>query len=180
MSQAGSWLPWPPADVLPVPRPALATCQVSRRHQGLEKRTASGWEPCPVTWASPVTAGAAAFPPACPWLLLQGTPHTPVTELPAGVKVPVLAHLRGCRGAERLMRAARGWASNGTCLCESRAHGRLIPGCPLCGCFSLWQFGQARKHHQWGVWQILFLGDGDTHPEVGGGGWQGPLHPQRP
>ena len=56
------------------PRPALATCQVSRRHQGLERRAASGWEPCPVTRASPVTAGAAAFPPACPWLLLQGTP----------------------------------------------------------------------------------------------------------
>lgn len=64
-------------------------------------------------------------------------PPTPVTESPAGVKVPVLAHLRGCRGAERLTRAAHGRASNGTHLCKPQARGRPTLGCLLRACFSL-------------------------------------------
>ena len=136
-----------------------------------------------MTQARPMTAGVAAFPPA--WRGSCSTGHPPpVTESPAGVKVLVLAHLRGCRGAERLMRAARGQASSGTCLCQPRAPGRLTLGCPLHGCFSLGEFGQVRESIINGVFGKPCFWVTETHTrEVCGGGRRGLaglLRPQRP
>lgn len=182
MSRAGSWLPWPPADVLPVPRPARATCQVSRRHQALERRSVR-LGAVPHDPGKPRDGWCSGLPTCLAWLLLQGTPPA-CDRVAAGVKVPVLAHLRGCRGAERLTRAARGRASSGTRLCQPRACGRLTLGCPLSGCFSLGEFGQVRGSTISGVFgKSCFWVTGTHTREVCGGGRRGLAgrpHPQRP